>query len=131
MAMLTFSSPLVAMSLDSIFLLRSYKYFQYMFISEVVSHGVLCPFFFALSNTFVLVHVLSQMCCIILFGIMSLYPTYCFLITTTASSPTPYIIRSFAPAHALLNVLRAMRFLFHSASFTACTTAVALDAVGY
>ena len=40
-------------------------------------------------------------------------------------------MRSFAPAHAALNVLRAVRFLFHFTSFTDRTAAVALAAVRY
>ena len=39
-------------------------------------------------------------------------------------------MRSFAPAHAPLKVLRAVSFLFHYASFTGRISAVALAAVG-
>ena len=48
---MTFSSPLVTMSLASSFLVRSSKYFQYMFISEMVFHGIFSPFFFCLCLT--------------------------------------------------------------------------------
>ena len=48
---MTFSSPLVTMSLASSFLVKSSKYFQYMFISEMVFHGIFSPFFYCLCLT--------------------------------------------------------------------------------
>ena len=50
-----------------------------------------CARFFKLtfSNVIILMHVLLRMCCIILFGFTTPYPTYRWLIVKTASSPTP------------------------------------------
>ena len=102
-----------------------------MFISVVLSHGVLYPFQlkFSFSNVVILLNFLLQMCCIILFGVKPPYPTYLCLIETTESSSTPYMMMSFDPAHSPLKFLREVDILFHYASLTACTAAVALDMV--
>ena len=80
----------IVISLASIFLVSSYKFFQFIFMYEVVSHGLLCPFFYLdFSNVVILMHVLLWMCCIIFFGVTPPYPMYLCLITTTTSYPAP------------------------------------------
>ena len=103
-----------------------------MFMSEVVSQSVLCLFKkkLDLSNIIIFMLILLRMWRIILFGVTPLYQTHRCLISTTASYPTPQMMRSFSSAHAPLNVLRAVSFLFQYSSLTSCAAVDALAAMG-